>query len=388
MTAIHLPTTVGFGEIYTLRNPACAPTFKGQTLNRVAYSAAHVVASPFVENDPWLTPAIDWDSTMAYRQYLWDLGLGVAEAMDTAQRGMGLGWSEAKMLIDRTLALAKHHPNGSVVCGIATDQLPEKQTYSLTEITDAYVEQCAFVEERGGQAVMMASRALAATAKSPNDYVRVYDVVLKQAQRPVVLHWLGEMFDAKLRGYWGSIDFDSCLKTVTGIISAHASKVEGIKLSLLDKDKELVLRRQLPPLVKMFTGDDCNYAELIEGDDVGFSHALLGIFDAIAPAASNALVALAQRDHVSFREILDPTVPLSRHIFKTPTQFYKTGIVFLAYLNGHQQHFQMVGGLQSARSVAHLVELFRLADQAGVFRDTDLACQRMRTFLQSVGFDQ
>jgi hypothetical protein len=196
------------------------------------------------------------------------------------------------------------------------------------------------------------------------------------------------MFDAKLRGYWGSIDFDSCLKTVTGIISAHASKVEGIKLSLLDKDKELVLRRQLPPLVKMFTGDDCNYAELIEGDDVGFSHALLGIFDAIAPAASNALVALAQRDHVSFREILDPTVPLSRHIFKTPTQFYKTGIVFLAYLNGHQQHFQMVGGLQSARSVAHLVELFRLADQAGVFRDTDLACQRMRTFLQSVGFDQ
>ncbi len=387
MTTIRLPDNSGSPKTYALRGAPCSPQFDGQPLSRVAYSAAHVVTAPFVEHDPWLTPAIDWDATLAYRQYLWGLGLGVAEAMDTAQRGMGLGWRDARTLIERTLAAAREHPHGRVVCGIATDQLPEKASYSLSEITDAYLEQCAFVEERGGQAVMMASRALAATGRSPDDYLRVYDAVLKQAKRPVVLHWLGDMFDTKLRGYWGSADFQSCLGTVLGLISDHAPKVEGIKLSLLDKDKEVVLRRRLPASVKMFTGDDFNYAELIEGDAIGFSHALLGIFDAIAPAASNALIALARGDTPRFREVLEPTVPLSRHIFKAPTQFYKTGVVFLAYLNGHQRHFQMLGGLQSGRSVAHLVELFRLADQAGVLRDTDLACHRMRIYLQSVGFE-
>lgn len=387
MTTIQLPDASGSPQAYRLRGIPSAPRFKGQALNRVAYSAAHVVTSPFVEHDPWLTPAIDWEATLAYRQYLWDLGLGVAEAMDTAQRGMGLGWSEARTLIEQTLAAARAHPQGRVVCGIVTDQLPDKATYSLSEITDAYLEQLAFVEERGGQAVMMASRALAATAHSPEDYLRIYDTVLSQAKRPVVLHWLGEMFDAQLRGYWGSTDFERSLETVLTLISDRTPKVEGIKLSLLDKDKEVVLRRRLPTSVKMFTGDDFNYAELIAGDAQGFSHALLGIFDAIAPAASNALVALAEGDVQRFRDILDPTVPLSRHIFKAPTQFYKTGVVFLAYLNGHQNHFQMLGGLQSGRSVTHLVELFRLADQANVLRDNQLACERMRIYLRSVGFE-
>ncbi|MGE0805198.1 MAG: dihydrodipicolinate synthase family protein [Burkholderiaceae bacterium] len=384
---LRLPDAEGAAVRHELRTTPVRPPEPRAVFDREAYSAAHVVSAAWVEHDPWVETPIDWERTLAFREYLWDLGLGVAEAMDTAQRGMGLGWPAARSLIEQTLALASRRRGARVVCGIGTDQLPPKPRHALREIADAYLEQCDFVESRGGQVVMMASRALAASAGGADDYAWVYEQVLMHARRPVVLHWLGSMFDPHLAGYWGARDFESNLETVLGVMRAHAAKVDGIKLSLLDMDKEIMLRRRLPAGVKMFTGDDFNYAELIEGDEYGHSHALLGIFDAIAPAASAALAALAQGRTEQFRDILAPTVPLSRHLFKAPTQFYKTGVVFLAWLNGQQPHFQMLGGMQSARSLPHLVELFRLADRAGVLRDPELACVRMRGLLRINGFD-
>jgi len=185
------------------------------------------------------------------------------------------------------------------------------------------------------------------------------------------------MFDPALAGYWGHRDHRSAIDSVLGIIAAHAHKVDGIKISLLDRTIERDMRRRLPRGVRMYTGDDFHYAELIAGDDQGHSDALLGIFDAIAPAASAALSALAGGDRPAFDAILATTVPLARHIFEAPTRFYKTGIVFMAYLTGLQDHFIMVGGQQSARSLPHLAELFRRADRAGLLRDPELAHRRM-----------
>jgi hypothetical protein len=399
---ITLPAAGGVLETYGLRGTAPARPAPGAKFNRIAYSAAHVVADPLAAIDPWLQCAVDWDATIAYRRRLWSLGLGVAEAMDTAQRGMGLDWPTSLELIRRSLEAARDMPGAMVASGCGTDHLQPEHVRSVDEVIAGYEEQMAAIEKLGGKLIVMASRALAKVAKSPADYERVYDRILSQARQPVILHWLGPMFDPALAGYWtgssqaaagGSADTDAAMDTALGIIEAHASKVDGIKISLLDKDKEIAMRRRLPAGVRMYTGDDFNYAELIAGDGHGAepthgrSDALLGIFDAIAPAASAALGELAQGNVERFHAILGPTVPLSRHIFAAPTRFYKTGVVFMAWLNGHQKHFTMVGGQQSTRSLAHLAELFRLADAANLLEQPQLAVARMKTLLALHGIE-
>jgi hypothetical protein len=372
---------------YTLQGQVLPPPAQGVVFNRIAYSAAHVVADPRAAIDPWLQCAIDWDATVAYRQRLWSLGLGVAEAMDTAQRGMGLDWPTSLELIRRSIDASRDIPGARLASGCGTDHLVLDEVRSVDDVIRAYEEQMAAIEALGGRLIIMASRALARVARGPQDYERVYDRVLRQAREPVILHWLGDMFDPALKGYWGSNDIAPAMETALGIVQAHAAQVDGIKISLLDREQEIRMRRRLPEGVRMYTGDDFNYAELIAGDGVGThanrrqSDALLGIFDAIAPAASAALAALAAGDTARFHEILAPTVPLSRHIFRAPTRFYKTGVVFMAWLNGHQDHFVMVGGQQSTRSLPHLAELFRLADAAGLIEQPDLAVHRMRQLL-------
>ena len=320
--------------------------------------------------------------TLAYREHLWSLGLGVAEAMDTAQRGMGLDWPTSRELIRRSVAAAKARDgSGLIACGAGTDHLAPGPDTGVDDVIRAYEEQCEAVEAAGGRIVLMASRALAACAAGPADYERVYGRILSQVREPVLIHWLGEMFDPALDGYWGDADHMAAMEVCLSILSAHAEKIEGIKISLLDDGKEIAMRRRLPPSVRMYTGDDFNYPALIAGDEEGFSHALLGIFDAIAPAASAALLAMARQDMDCYYETLAPTVPLSRHIFRAPTRFYKTGVLFMAYLNGHQDHFTMVGGQESARSTLHLSDLFRLADRAGLLRDPEAAAARMAAVL-------
>jgi Protein of unknown function (DUF993) len=381
MPTVTLPTMDRGIEAYTMSEPVNFASANGHAFSRVAYSAAHVVADPLADNDPWLAPAIDWDTTMKYRHYLWDLGLGVAEAMDTAQRGMGLAWPEAKELIGRSLVAAKERSDALIACGAGTDHLEAGPDVTVVDVIGAYEEQIGTIEALGGRIILMASRALAAAARGPDDYVRVYDRVLDQVKEPVIIHWLGEMFDPALAGYWGSDDHETAMETCLDVIAGHADKIDGIKISLLSKEKEITMRRRLPDGVRMYTGDDFNYAELIVGDEQGYSDALLGIFDAIAPAASAALDALGRGSQNEFFDILEPTVPLSRHIFKAPTRFYKTGVVFLAYLNGLQDHFVVVGGQQSARSLQHLAEAFRLADKARVLIDPDKAAERMKRLL-------
>lgn len=391
---LNLPIVTSDGgqrvEPYTLtQTPLTLPatTASRPPFNRVAYAAAHVVVNPLADNNPWLDRAVDWDKTVAFREYLWDLGLGVAEAMDTAQRGMGLDWNGAKELITHIQGAARNRSDALVAYGVGTDHLPAGQNVSINDVIKAYEEQVAFVESVGGRIILMASRALAQAAQSPDDYIRVYNRILSQVREPVIIHWLGDMFDPALSGYWGSKDDLQAMQTAVAIINDNASKVDGVKISLLSAEKEIIMRRQLDATVKMYTGDDFNYAELIAGDEQGYSHALLGIFDAVAPAASAALGALAENDLEAFHAILSPTVPLSRHIFKAPTRFYKTGVVFLAYLNGFQDHFQMLGGQQSTRSIQHLAELFRLADAARVLRNPELAAHRMKITLAAIGVD-
>jgi hypothetical protein len=380
MPTVRLPRADRTVERYETRAPRAFPAAR-PPFSRIAFSAAHVVADPLAEHDPWTTPAIDWERTIAYRRHLWSLGLGVAEAMDTAQRGMGLDWPTSLELIGRALEAARDVPGALIASGAGTDHLAAGPDVTIDQVIAAYERQCAAVEKLGGRIILMASRALAAAARGPDDYVRVYDRILSQVRQPVIIHWLGEMFDPALAGYWGAADHMDAMATCLDVLKAHAGKIDGIKISLLDKDKEIVLRRRLPAGVRMYTGDDFNYAELIAGDADGHSDALLGIFDAIAPAASAALGSLTRGDLAQFHEILAPTVPLSRHIFRAPTRFYKTGVVFMAYLNGHQDHFTMVGGQQSARSALHLAELFRLADQAGLLDDPDEAARRMATVM-------
>jgi hypothetical protein len=377
---IDLPVARGKLAPYPVREPGKfeKPT---RAFTRIAYAAAHVVADPWSAREPWLESAVDWEATIAFRRHLWSWGLGVAEAMDTAQRGTGMDWAASLELIRRTLEAARDVPGAQVGSGAGTDHLAPDPALKISRIIAAYEEQCAAIEKLGGRIVLMASRALAARAKSPDDYARVYDRVLTQVREPVIIHWLGEMFDPALEGYWGHRDHVAAMDVCADVIRRNAGKVDGVKVSLLDKDKEIALRRRLPKGVRMYTGDDFNFSELIEGDANGYSDALLGIFDAIAPAASSALSALAVNDHQAYHEILAPTVPLSRHIFRAPTRFYKTGVVFMAWLNGHQEHFVMVGGQQSARHVLHLAELFRLADAAGLLADPPLACHRMKQLL-------
>ncbi|MEU0244560.1 dihydrodipicolinate synthase family protein [Streptomyces sp. NPDC006235] len=387
---IRLPDSNGATRTYEPRTEPLLVSPGTPFTSRTVYSAAHVVADPYADVSPDSPAAVDWDATLAFRRHLWSQGLGVAEAMDTAQRGMGLDWAGAAELIRRSAAEAKS-VGGLIACGVGTDQLSATEIgypHSLAEIRAAYEEQLAVVEESGARAILMASRALAAVAKGPEDYLEVYGHLLRQASEPVILHWLGPMFDPALEGYWGATDLDAATHTFLDVIAAHPDKVDGIKVSLLDAQREIDIRRRLPQGVRCYTGDDFNYPELIAGDEQGFSHALLGIFDPLGPLAAEAVRVLDTGNTQGFRDLLDPTVGLSRHLFQTPTRFYKTGVVFLAWLAGHQSHFTMVGGLQSARSLPHLAKAYELADGLGLFPDPKLAEERMKNLLSVYGVDQ
>nr|WP_243639657.1 dihydrodipicolinate synthase family protein [Streptacidiphilus pinicola] len=355
--------------------------------SRTVFAAAHVVADPTRPNGPGLPAAVDWDATLAFRHHLWSLGLGVADAMDTAQRGMGLDWPATRELIARSGGAA-HAVGGRLACGAGTDQLDPGATHTLKAILAAYEEQLEVVENAGAQVILMASRALAATASGPEDYAEVYGRLLAQAAQPVILHWLGDMFDPALAGYWGADDLDAAADAVLAIIRDHADKVDGIKVSLLDAGREIALRRALPDGVRLYTGDDFHYPELILGDERGFSHALLGVFDPLARHAAAALAALDRGDADGYRAVLEPTLPLARHLFSAPTRHYKTGVVLLAHLAGNQDHFTMVGGAQDHRELPHLGRLFVLAAEAGALPDLDLATARMRAVLAERGFRQ
>ncbi|MGV9407794.1 dihydrodipicolinate synthase family protein [Streptomyces sp. NPDC003667] len=381
---LALPGADGSLRSYEPRTEPLAVTPGTPLTSRTVFSAAHVVADPFADTTPDSPAAVDWDATLAFRRHLWSHGLGVAEAMDTAQRGMGLDWAGAAELIRRSAAEARS-VGGRIVCGVGTDQITGG---GLADVRAAYEEQLAVVEETGARAVLMASRALTAAARGPEDYLETYGHLLRQAAEPVVLHWLGPMFDPALEGYWGSSDLDAATGTFLEVVAAHPDKVDGVKVSLLDARREVDLRRRLPRGVRCYTGDDFNYPELIAGDDQGFSHALLGVFDPLGPLAAEAVRVLDTGDTAGFRALLDPTVPLSRHLFQAPTRFYKTGVVFLAWLAGHQDHFTMVGGLQSARSLPHLARAYELADGLGLFPDPKRAEERMRNLLSLYGVNQ
>jgi len=380
--SLDLPRADGRLERYVTGEPAGFERPRAPLACRRLYAAAHVVADPLTSCATG--GSIDWDATLAYRRHLWSWGLGVAEAMDTAQRGMGLAYAAARELIERSAESALE-TGGALACGVGTDQLPAGERMSLARIAAAYVEQGQHVEALGARPVLMASRHLARAATGPADYRGVYDRVLAELDGPVLIHWLGDMFDPHLAGYWGSPTLDRAMDACLSLLHDHADKIDGIKLSLLDRERELDMRRRLPAGVRMYTGDDVHYDELILGDGERHSDALLGVFDAIAPAASAAVQALDVEDVPGYRAALGPTLALARHVFAAPTFHYKTGIVFLAYLNGHQAHFRMLGGMESARSVTHLAQVFVLADRAGLLVDPEAAAARMRAFLRLAG---
>ena len=383
-TPLSLPRADGSLSSITLRVPPVWALPATPFRTRIAFAAAHVVCDPRREFESSGLAPIDWESTLAYRRHLWSHGFAIAEAMDTAQRGGGLSWPLAQELIARALAESKSE-GGDIACGAGTDHLLASPSVTLMDVERAYAEQVGYVEEHGGRVILMASRALARVARSADDYRRVYGTVLRQASAPVILHWLGDMFDPALAGYWGTTNLDDATDVCLDIMGEHRAKIDGIKISLLDAQREIDMRARLPAGVRMYTGDDFNYDRLILGDGTHHSDALLGIFDGIAPVASAALQALDAGDLARYHEVLAPTVPLSRHIFQAPTSAYKTGIVFLAYLNGHQSHFRMLGGAESARSAVHLAELVRLADAAGLLRDPDLAAARARAVFAVAG---
>ena len=389
--SIRLPGADGTADVVALGPPADWPKPSAPPAARTFYAAAHVIPSLSADTTPGAAADLDWDATLAYRHEIWSYGLGVADAMDTAQRGMGLDWPTARRLIERSAAAA-HAAGGALVCGAGTDQLELSDLRSgqagLDRVADAYREQLAAVREAGADAVLMASRALARVAATSDDYLRVYRRVLDEADRPVILHWLGEMFDPALAGYWGARDADTATSTVLDLLGSHADEVAGIKVSLLDARHEVALRRALPAGVRLYTGDDFNYPELIIGDGTHHSDALLGIFAAIYPAASAAVQALDAGDAARARQILDSTQALSRTIFAAPTRYYKTGIAFIAWLNGRQNGFTMLDGLHGARPLTHLAEVFRRAGQAGLLIDPDLAAHRMRQLLAVHGWSQ
>ncbi len=384
---LRLPRADGSLTSYTLTGQPAITAPAGPIRSRVAYAAVHIVADPRAAINPTLDVALDWDATLAYRRYLYSLGLAVAEAMDTSQRGMGFPWKDARELIKRAVADAKTIPGAVLASGAGTDDLLPSPKVTIADVEAAYEDSCGYIESVGGRIILMASRALAACAKGPEDYAKVYARILGQVKEPVIIHWLGEMFDPALAGYWGSPDLDRAADTLVAIVNDHAAKIDGVKISLLDQKREIVMRRRFPASVRMYTGDDFDYPTTIGGDAQGHSDALLGIFDVIAPAAAAALKALDAGDRARFDAILAPTLPLSRHVFGAPTRFYKTGVVFAAYLNGHQSHFRMVGGLESARSVVHLGEQFVLMDRAALLRDPDAAAGRMRHVLALAGVE-
>ena len=367
--AIQLP---GRDGPLVIPRPGWAGAYPPPTSRRV-WAAAHVAARGGPDGE-----AIDWASTMRFRHHLWAHGFGVAEAMDTAQRGMGLCWAQARELMARSAAAPAR---GALACGAGTDQLPDGECYPMPRIIDAYAEQIGFVQSTGADVIVMASRALAASARRPADYLEVYGQLLRQAERPVIVHWLGEAFDPALRGYWGGTGFGAAAGTVLELIERAEGKVDGVKLSVLDANREVALRRRLPAGVRLYSGDDFNYAELIRGDAAGYSDALLGAFAAITAPAAAALAALDRGDLAGYDAAMAPTVPLSRLIFEPPTFHYKVGVAFLAWLNGFQRHFVMLGGLQRRRPARHLIRVFELAAAAGALTDPDLAVERMSELL-------
>ena len=383
---VTVPTEEGALRRHTLGEPAHFERPTAPLHSRRPFAAAHVVADPLADNTPGTVASVDWEATLAFRRHLWSWGLPVAEAMDTAQRGMGLDWGATKELITRA-ATEANAEGGEIACGANTEQL-DPGAAPMERIVDAYAEQISLIEGLGGQAVIMASRNLAATAKRPDDYQRAYSGILSHVSGKAIIHWLGDMFDPALSGYWGGDSLDEASDSFIEVITQNASKIDGVKLSLLDMDREIELRRRLPKGVRMYTGDDFNYPTTIRGDGERHSDAFLGAFDLIAPAASAAIQALDAGEEEQFDKILAPTLELSRHVFSHPTWFYKTGVVFMAYLSGHQDHFKMVNGLESARSVPHLTRQFVLADAAGLFPDPDLAAHRMGLYLELSGVEQ
>ncbi|NNJ68915.1 MAG: dihydrodipicolinate synthase family protein [Boseongicola sp.] len=384
---LMLPTRDRRLESYTMKADPLIARAPRVPLTRTAFAAAHVVSDPLRERNPWDgRPAVDWEATLKFRASLWDQGLGLAEAMDTAQRGMGVDWLTAKELIERTMAAAKVHPlKPRVACGAGTDHKELSKLTNAEAILAAYQEQAEAIESVGGQLILMASRAFNAMNASPDDYCAVYRALIDGASEPVVLHWLGDMFDPALSGYWGHSDIAKANDFVLELICANPAKVDGIKISLLDQAHEEAFRARLPEGVRLYTGDDFNYADLIAGDGTHHSHALLGIFAAIAPAASQALEALAEEDMELYDSLLAPTVPLSREIFRAPTRFYKAGIAFLSWLNGYQSHFVMPGGFQSSRDITHYSEVFRLADASRLLLKPEVAEVRMKSLLATNG---
>ena len=385
MTAqIRLPGRVlGSGPL-VIPEPGWAAGYPPPSRRKV-FAAAHVAASPSPAAGGGGDPVIDWESTMRFRDHLWAHGFGVAEAMDTSQRGMGLSWDQARELISRTAARAARGaagPGRALAAGAGTDQLAAGEEHALGKIIGAYADQVSFVQSAGAQVILMASRALAARARGPGDYLEVYGELLKQADRPVILHWLGETFDPALRGYWGGTDFDAAAGTVLELVDRAGGQVDGIKLSVLDAGQEVALRRRLPSGVRLYTGDDFNYAELIRGDaDGSHSDALLGAFAAITAPAAAALAALDRGDAAGYDAAMGPTVPLSRLIFEPPTYHYKVGVAFLAWLNGLQPHFTMLDGLQRRRPARHLIRVFELAAAARALTQPELAVARMSELL-------
>jgi hypothetical protein len=382
MTAIELPAVDGTWHTVELAEPPAWPEHPAGFASRQAFAAAHVAADPLGVNVPGAPAAVDWDATLAFRRELFRYGFGVAEAMDTAQRNMGLDWPAVQELVRRSAAQAREC-GARIASGAGTDHRPDLRT--IDEVAHAYAEQVAFVASTGSEVIVMASRQLAALAADADDYARVYGRVLEQVDRPVILHWLGDAFDPQLRGYWGSVDVDVATKTFVDLVHEHAARIDGVKVSLLSAEHERGLRAAMPDGVRLYTGDDFHYPELIRGDGTHHSDALLGAFAAVAPAASTALAALDDGDLATYDATMALTLPLSRHVFEAPTFHYKTGIAFLAWLNGHQRGFVMVAGMQSGRSVLHLARLFGLANDAGLLRDPDLAAARMRDLLRVLG---
>ena len=391
-------TLPGRAEPLEVTPPGWAPGYPPPVSRRV-YAAAHVAS---VDGGD----IIDWEATLGFRDHLWAHGFAVAEAMDTAQRGMGLSWWLARELIassaERAAARRAAGRYADLACGAGTDHLAATEAHSITKIIDAYSVQLEFVQSAGAGVILMASRALAAAARGPRDYLDVYGALLKQASLPVILHWLGEAFDPALRGYWGGGDFESAAATVLELIDQAGDKVDGVKLSVLDADKEVALRRRLPAGVRLYTGDDFGYADLIRGSvphhgasdhgasgngdfgqgDRDHSDALLGAFAAVTAPAAAALHCLDAGDLAGYEAAIGPTVPLSRLIFEEPTYYYKAGVAFLAWLNGLQPRFLMLDGLEHKRSAAHLIRVFELAAAAGALTDPDLAVSRMTAYVK------
>jgi hypothetical protein len=385
-TSVPLPRPDGSLERYRLREPRQWPKPVAAARSRVVLAAAHVVADPLSDTAPGARATLDWEATLAFRRHLWSYGLGVADAMDTAQRGMGLDWDTAAELIQRSAAEAKSC-SGRIAVGVGTDHAA-RDLASSAAVRAAYLEQLAVAEAAGAQVILMGSRQLARVARSPQDYADVYADLLAQVSAPAILHWLGPSFDPALAGYWGHRDLGAASQALLEVIQDNADRIDGVKISLLDAEREVWLRERVPPGVLVYTGDDFHYPELIRGNERGHSHALLGILDPIAPVAAAALQRLDAGDVDGYTAVLAPTVPLSRHLFSAPTWNYKTGIVFLAWLAGHQPAFTLVGGMASGRSLVHLAQTFRLADQAGLLPDPELAAERMSHLLAVHGIER